>query len=85
MADLPSKSAIEVALGAANALHLEYERVILKGVVDGQWAGFCAAYLLGRLGEFAAPSRLAQLLAEVEDGDDWASAAAEHLVTKLRS
>lgn len=85
MADLPSKSAIIVALVAANLLHDEYERVVLKGFVDEHWAGFYAAYLLGRLGEFAAPSRLAQLLAEVEEGDDWAPAAAEHLLTKLRS
>lgn len=85
MADLPSKSALEEALVAASASHDEYERVVLKGVVDELWAGFCAAYTLGRFGEFVSASRLAGLLEEVREGDDWAGAAAEHVLSKLRS
>jgi len=85
MADLPSKSALEQALAAASASHDEYERVVLKGVVDEAWAGFCAAYVLGRLGEFATASRLAGLLEEVEEVENWAAIAAEHVLAKLRS
>ncbi len=85
MVDLPAKADIEKALVTASAFHDEYERVVLEGVVDERWAGFCAAFVLGRLGEFASASRLAQLLEEVSDSDDWAAEAAEHIVTKLRS
>jgi hypothetical protein len=85
MADLPSKTELEQALAAASASHDEYERIVLKGVVDEGWAGFCAAYALGRLGEFAAASRLAGLLEEVEEMDNWPAVAAEHVLAKLRS
>ena len=64
MADLPSKSALAQALSAAASAHHEYERTALKGVRDDLWAGFYAAFVLGRLGDVAAASRLAALLEE---------------------
>jgi hypothetical protein len=86
MADLPSKSALAAALSAAGPAHHEYEQVVLKGMQDELWSGFYAAYALGRLGDFAAASRLAGLLEEVEgNDDDWAEAAAAHVLRKLRS
>jgi hypothetical protein len=85
MADLPSKSSLREALATAVLLHDDYERTILKGVVDERWAGFCAAYLIGRLGDFAPPGRVAGLLEQVADQDDWPAVAAAHLLTKLRS
>jgi len=85
MVDLPAKSDLERALVAASAFHEEYERAALGGVVDERWAGFCAAFVLGRLGDFSTASRLAQLLEEVSEGEEWAAEAAEHIVTKLRS
>ena len=85
MADLPSRSALAEVLAAAGALHEDYEKVVLKGVRDQLWAGFYAAYALGRLGEFTASSRLAALLEQVEAAGTWAEAAAEHVLRKLRS
>lgn len=85
MADLPSQSMLEQTLAAAVAVHDEYERTALKGVVDRAWAGFYAAYVLGRLGDFAPASRLAALLTEVEDISDWEAVAANHVLMKLRS
>jgi hypothetical protein len=85
MADLPSRAQLETALAAADAAHREYERGALKGVADELWSGFVAAYVIGRLGEFAPPSRLAALIEEVEASTDWPAAAADHLLTKLRS
>jgi hypothetical protein len=70
---------------AAAAAHEDYERGALKGVVDVQWPGFHAAYVLGRLGDFAPASRLAALLAEVNPQAEWEAAAAEHVLMKLRS
>lgn len=85
MADLPSRSALEDALDSAAMAHEEYESIALKGVADDRWAEFYAAYLLGRLGEFTPPSRLAALLEEVDVPGDWSAAAAEYVLMKLRS
>jgi hypothetical protein len=85
MADLPTHALLAAALAAADAAHDEYERGALKGVVDQQWAGFYAAYVLGRLGEFAPATRLSVLLSEVDVESDWSEAAAEHVLIKLRS
>ena len=85
VADLPSHDVLASTLAAAAVAHEEYERAVLKGVVDANWAGFYAAYVLGRLGDFVPASRLAVLLSEVEDSDDWDETAADHVLMKLRS
>jgi len=72
-------------LAAAAAAHDEYERIVLRGVVDPNWSGFYAAFALGRLGDFVPASRLATLLSEVDDAPDWETAAAHHVLMKLRS
>jgi hypothetical protein len=85
VADLPSDSAIAEALSAAGSAHHEYEQTALKGVRDEQWAGFYAAFVLGRLGDFTAASRLAALLEEVDAPSNWSQAAAQHVATTLRA
>ena len=85
MADLPSDSAIAEALSAAGSAHHEYEQTALKGVRDELWAGFYAAFVLGRLGDFTAASGLAALLEEVDAPSNWSQAAAEHVATTLRA
>ena len=85
MADLPSKSALSEALAAVTPLHDDYERTTLKGVVDERWAGFYAAYVIGRLGDFASAGRIAALLEEVPEQENWPAVAAAHVLTKLRS
>ena len=72
-------------LAAAASAHDEYERAVLRGVVDPNWSGFYAAYVLGRLGDFVPASRLATLLSEIEDAPEWETAAAGHVLMKLRS
>ena len=72
-------------LAAAASAHDEYERTVLRGVVDPNWSGFYAAYVLGRLGDFVPAGRLAVLLSEVEDDPGWETAAADHVLMKLRS
>jgi hypothetical protein len=83
--DLPSYGLLQQTLVAAAEAHEDYERGALKGVVDMQWPGFHAAYVLGRLGDFVPASRLAALLAEVNPQAEWEAAAAEHVLMKLRS
>lgn len=74
---------LAAALGDAAEAHHEFEEGALGGERDEQWAAFYAAFVLGRLGPFIAPSRLAALLAEVDAPDDWAAAAARHVLAAL--
>jgi hypothetical protein len=85
VADLPSKSELAQALSAAASAHHEFEQTALEGVRDDLWAGFYAAFVLGRLGDVAAASRLAALLEEVDAPSNWSETAAEHVLIKLRS
>ena len=85
MAELSSKFELAQALAAAASAHHEYEQTALKGVRDNLWAGFYAAFVLGRLGDIATASRLAALLEEVEAPSNWSENAAEHVLIKLGS
>ncbi|HVY21582.1 MAG TPA: hypothetical protein VHA70_16085 [Bauldia sp.] len=85
MADLPDRKTLAAALAQADVVHEEYERTALKGMGDDKWPGFVAAFVIGKLGEFVPASRLALLVEEVAEGDDWANAAADHVLMKLRS
>jgi hypothetical protein len=71
------------ALDAAGAAHHEFETVALEGERHELWAGFYAAYVLGRLGDFIAPSALSEIL-ESTDGEPWSEAAADNLLARLR-
>ena len=68
-----SRDALEQALRDAGAAHHDYEQVALEGQYDELWPGFYAAFVLGRLGDFAAPSRLSQWLEEAPSGEAWAA------------
>lgn len=72
------------ALDAAAAAHHEFEEVALDGVRDELWAGFYAAYVLGRLGDFLPPSVLAGILESVSD-EPWSEAAADDVIDRLGS
>jgi predicted GNAT family acetyltransferase len=85
VADLPSDSALAGAPSAAGAAHYEYQQTALKGGRDELWAGFYAAFVLGRLGDFTAASTLAALLEEVDAPSNWSEAAAEQVATTLRA
>ncbi len=76
------RSDIVSALEAAAHAHHEFESVALNGVRDELWAGFYAAFVLGRLGDFMEPSALAQTL-ETVVGEPWAEAAAGTVLKRL--
>ena len=79
---MPSRDEIKSALEAAGASHHEFETIYLKGVRDELWSGYYAAYTLGRLPDLdITPSQLATLL-EQADGEDWAAAAAELVLSR---
>jgi len=80
---LPEFSLLEQALTDAGRAHHDYETVVLDGVRDELWAGFYAAFVLGRLGPFTTASRLSRLLAEVTASANWSTAAAEHVLSRL--
>jgi predicted GNAT family acetyltransferase len=83
MTNPPFESDLAEVLSAARSTHHEYEQAALKGVRDELWAGFYAAFVLGRLGDFALASRLAALLEEVDATSNWSEAAAKHVTTTL--
>ena len=63
--------------------HHEYEQVTLGGKRDKQWPAFYAAYTLGRIGDFAAPSVLSQWLEEAPTGENWEASAASYVLSRL--
>lgn len=79
----PSHHDLTKVLSEAGPLHHEFEQVALKGKRDEQWAAFYAAYALGRLGDFVAPSTLSKWLEEVRTAENWAAAASDYLLTQL--
>ncbi len=84
MSKLPSQGELSALLAETWESHREFQEVYLKGVRDELWAGWYAAYLIGRLGPIMPPSRLAMLLESVDaDHDVWTDVAAEKLLTVL--
>ena len=79
----PSKDDLARALTDAGSAHHDYEQVILGGVRDELWPGFYAAYALGRLGDFVAPSVLSSWLAASPSGANWPSSAAEYVLERM--
>ena len=73
------------ALAAAGQSHHEYEKNALAGVRDAQWSGYYAAYVLGRLGDFAPPTALAKWLEETGESSHWAEAAASRVIGQLNA
>jgi hypothetical protein len=79
----PSQDDLEKALSDAGSAHHDYEQVTLMGKRDERWSGFYAAYVLGRVGDFAACSALSQWLEEAPGGENWAASAARHVLSQL--
>ena len=78
-----SQQDLEAALRAAGSAHHDYEQNTLSGTRDEYWPGFYAAYVLGRLGDFVTPSSLVPWLENAPESDDWAAAAAAHVLVQL--
>jgi hypothetical protein len=80
---LPSPDDLRAALDAAGLAHHEYEQNALDGERDERWAGWYAAYVLGRLGDFAGPTQLGGWLEDVPAREDWAEEAALAVARRL--
>ena len=80
---IPDMEELAEALTAAGSAHHEYEQKALKGVRHEEWAPFYAAYVLGRLGDFAPASVLTVWLSEAPLADNWAQSAAAHVLAEL--
>lgn len=78
----PDKDVLLAALNSAAAAHHDYQSNYLDGQHNAQWPGWYAAYVLGRVGDFAAASDLAAWLDAV-NGEDWSDAAAEAVLARL--
>ena len=83
MSNMPTKEELADALEAAGEAHHEYEQTVLKGVRHEEWATFYAAYVLGRLGDFAQPGILTKWLMEAPLTENWAESAAAHILSEI--
>ena len=83
MGGRPDAERLRSALSAAWSAHHDYESRYLAGVRDEQWAGWYAAYVLGRLGDFTTPTDLARWLEAVPGGDDWVADAADLVIERM--
>ncbi len=81
----PSQNEILMALMAAGNAHHDYQENMLNGKHDVQWAGWYAAYVLGRLGDFTSPSQLTAWLAAAPSGDDWNTSAASFVLHQMEN
>ena len=79
----PSPEELSRALADAGTAHHEYEQVTLSGKRDELWPGFYAAFALGRLGNFAAPSTLSSWLEEAPTGENWSTSAAYYIIERM--
>ena len=79
----PSKDDLIIALNAAGKAHHDYETHFLYGVRDEHWAGWYAAYVIGKFGEYTTPTNLTTWLAKAE-GEPWSEAAAQHVLDQLK-
>ena len=79
---MPDKEQLKAALAAAGSAHHDYETNYLKGTRDEQWAGWYAAFVIGRLGDFMSPTDVARSLEEVTGDGDWSENAASHVLEK---
>jgi hypothetical protein len=84
MTNVPTMEELTDALKAAGAAHHEYEQTVLKGVRHEEWALFYAAYVLGRLGDFAPPGITTKWLTEAPLTENWAESAAAYVLSEMR-
>ena len=84
MSDRPSALDLQRSLAAAAVAHHEYEQKSLQGVRDEQWAGWYAAYVLGRLGDFTPPSVLTGWIESVQAEGDWSANAGRFIEERLK-
>ncbi len=80
---MPTKQELTKTLGDAGSAHHDYESNFLKGSRDEQWAGWYAAFVIGRLGDFASPTELTGWLSEATGEGDWSANAAAHVASKV--
>lgn len=71
------------ALLAAGRAHHEFQANYLADVRHEQWAGWYAAYVLGRLGDFTSATLLTHWLEQVTDEKSWFKKAAENIIKNL--
>jgi len=83
MDSTPTERQLLEALSAAGSAHHDYESNFLQGVRDQQWAGWYAAYVLGRLGDFTTPTVLTRWLEDVSLEGDWFKNAAAYVRSKI--
>ncbi len=75
---------VNVLKEAGNAHH-DYESQFLKGERDEYWAGWYAAFIIGRLGNIMSPTDLTNILLSVTSEEAWFDQAADAILTKTNN
>ncbi len=83
MNNIPTDEALLAALKDAGHAHHNYETHYLKGEHDKFWAGWYAAFVLGRLGDFTTPTDLTLWLESVPSENDWFDDAVNYIKQQL--
>jgi len=85
MISKPTELQLKETLIAAGNTHHDYQANFLNGVNDEYWAGWYAAYTLGRLGEFTTPTTLTRWLEGVSGDGDWSMNAASYVQSVIEA
>lgn len=83
MTSLPTHRQLVAALYSAQKAHHEFESNFLGGKRHIQWAGWYAAYVLGRLGDFSTPTLMTHWLEDVLAEEHWAKNAADYILRQI--
>lgn len=83
------KEKLKDQIKEASEKHHDYETNYLEGQRDKNWAGWYAAFILGRLNEVrnkVTPTRLTTLFEEAAkrfSGENWAEKYADYFIEKI--
>lgn len=84
MSEPLTQEALSALLAETWKSHSEFQENYLDNVRDEMWAGWYAAYLIGRLGPIMPPSRLTRILESVQAPNDrWTDTAAADILKAL--
>jgi len=85
-----SKKRLSKTIKSASKHHHNYEKNVLKGKRDKNWAGWYAGYIFGRMKRLEKQmnvSKLVNLLKKASkkvNHDNWAKKYAEHIYKEMR-
>ena len=84
------RNKITKALESASEHHHDYEKNILKGKRDKNWAGWYAGFVMGNIKKLRVHLSISELTNLLEkaskkyEGDNWAKKYAEYIISEIK-